>query len=173
MSLCLLMLPKELHSCTNDLFRTSAQLLFLDCTRQLRDFNCKEGQVRNNVVLKVLDTVKINLKHIITVSWGSAFLFFFQYARFKWLFALPFCWSVNYSKTLMQYCEPISWTFWYQIPIYVPVLMVPICLLQTCCNPLRVNIILRLVSSWFGFATQNPIQSNWRPGTEPIYTFSA
>ena len=62
------MLPKELHSCTNDLFRTSAQLLFLDCTRQLRDFNCKEGQVRNNVVLKVvLDTVKINLKHI-TVS---------------------------------------------------------------------------------------------------------
>ena len=63
------MLPKELHGCTNDLFRLSVQLLLLDCTQQLRDFNCKEGQVRNNVVLKVvLDTVKINLKHIITVS---------------------------------------------------------------------------------------------------------
>ena len=62
------MLPKELHGCTNDLFRLSVQLLLLDCTQQLRDFNCKEGQVRNNVVLKVvLDTVKINLKHI-TVS---------------------------------------------------------------------------------------------------------
>ena len=147
MSLHLLMLPKELHGCTNDLFRLSVQLLLLDCTQQLRDFNCKEGQVRNNVVLKVvLDTVKINLKHI-TVSWavwpdraiywilgnflkplatikvpksstflgnlGSAFLFqnqaifFFPWARFKWLFALPFCWSVNYSKTLMQDCEPI------------------------------------------------------------------
>ena len=68
MSLHLLMLPKELHGCTNDLFRLSVQLLLLDCTQQLRDFNCKEGQVRNNVVLKVvLDTVKINLKHI-TVS---------------------------------------------------------------------------------------------------------
>ena len=62
------MLPKELHGCTNDLFRLSVQLLLLDCTQQLRDFNCKEGQVRNNVVLKVvLDTVKINLKYI-TVS---------------------------------------------------------------------------------------------------------